>query len=166
MSKFKTADLSDHLDGKARVCAPLFRDFGGRRNFCGTVATVRCFEDNSRVRDMLSESGDGRVLVVDAGGSDRCAMLGDQLAQKAVYNGWAGILMHGYIRDSADIARMSLGVKAIGTHPLKSVKKGAGEIQIPVRFGGVEIHPGDMLYADEDGVVIVPAESVPAEACR
>jgi len=166
MSNFKTADLSDELDGKARVCAPLFRDFGGRRKFCGQIATVKCFEDNSKVREMLSESGDGKVLVVDAGGSERCAMLGDQLAQKAVFNGWSGIVMHGYIRDSADIAKMSVGVKAMGTHPVKSVKRDLGDVEVPVSFGGVEFIPGDMLYADEDGVLVVPSDTAPEGSCN
>lgn len=156
MSKFKTADLTDNHEGSVQVCAPLFRDFGGRTKFSGIISTVKCFEDNTKVRDILSETGDGKVLVVDAGGSERCAMLGDKLAQKAVFNHWAGIVMHGYIRDSADIRKMSLGVKAMGTHPMKSVKKGIGDTEVPVSFGGVEFRPGDMLYADEDGVVVLP----------
>jgi len=164
MANFKTADLSDEHGDGAGICELAFRDFGGRKAFCGRIATVQCFEDNSLVRDMLSEHGDGRVLVVDAGGSMRCAMLGDQLAQKAVFNGWAGILMHGPIRDSADIARMSLGVKALGTHPRKSVKAGRGETQLPVSFGGVEFRPGDALYADEDGVLVLSGDYA-AMAC-
>ncbi len=165
MSKFKTADLSDEHGDKARICDPVFRDFGGRRAFCGPIATVKCFEDNSLVREMLSEHGDGRVLVVDAGASERCAMLGDQLAQKAVYNGWAGVLMNGLVRDAGDISKMSLGVKALGTHPRKSVKAGKGEIQVPVNFGGVEFRPGDALYADEDGVLVLSGEAA-AGACN
>jgi regulator of ribonuclease activity A len=156
MRKFKTADLSDSLAERAQVCAPLFRDYGGRRAFCGPIATVECFEDNALVGQVLSEPGDGRVLVVDGGGSDRCAMLGDTLARKAVFNGWSGILMHGYIRDAEDISRMPLGVKALGTYPLRSVKRGSGKVEVPVSFGGTTFSPGDMLYADLDGVLLVP----------
>lgn len=151
--EFKTADLSDLHGEKLQVCDPLFRDFGGSVRFCGPVATVKCFEDNSLVREALSESGGGRVLVVDAGGSKRCAMLGDVLADMAVKNGWVGVVMFGLIRDSADIAQMRLGVKALGTHPLKSVKKGAGERDVTVRFAGVSFTPGQHVYADEDGIV-------------
>jgi regulator of ribonuclease activity A len=165
MRECKTADLSDSLGTSVQVCAPWFRDFGGRRAFDGPIATVRCFEDNSMVRELLSQSGDGRVLVVDAGGSQRCAMLGDQLAQKAVYNGWAGVLMYGYIRDSADIARMPLGVKALGALPVKSVKKGVGETQVPVSFAGVEFRPGDILFADPDGVVVMAQEMASVNRC-
>jgi regulator of ribonuclease activity A len=165
MSNFKTADLSDEHGDAALICEPVFRDFGGRHGFCGQIVTVKCFEDNSLVAQMLSEHGDGRVLVVDAGGSLRCAMLGDQLAQKAVFNGWAGILMNGLVRDSADIARMSLGVKALGTHPRKSVKAGRGETQVPVSFAGVEFRPGDALYSDEDGVLVLRGENA-AKACQ
>jgi regulator of ribonuclease activity A len=165
MNKFKTADLCDEHGDNAAVCEPLFRDYGGRRAFCGEIVTVKCFEDNSLVRTMLSEHGEGRVLVVDAGASDRCAMLGDQLAQKAVFNGWAGILMNGHIRDTAEIAKMALGVKALGSHPRKSVKAGRGEIQVPVSFAGVAFRPGDALYADEDGVLLLNGEQAHAP-CR
>ncbi len=159
MSNLKTADLYDEYEDEAQVCEPLFKDFGGRTSFSGPIATVKCFEDNSLVRDILSEPGEGRVLVVDAGASMRCAMLGDQLARKAVFNHWEGIVMYGCIRDSADIAKMSLGVKAMATHPRKSVKRGIGELDVPVSFGGVEFRPGDVLYADEDGLLVL-AEAV------
>lgn len=152
-----TTDLSDQWGDRAQVCAPLFRDFGGRRDFHGPIATVRCPDDNSRVREMLGQPGAGRVLVVDADGSPRCAMLGDQLARLAVDNGWAGVVVNGYVRDSVELARLDLGVKALGTHPRKSDKRGAGEVQIPVRFAGVEFRPGDRLYADADGILVAPA---------
>ena len=130
----------------------------------GKISTIKCFEDNSLVREAVAEPGEGRVLVVDAGGSRRCAMLGDLLAAKAVENGWAGVLMNGLIRDSADIARMDLGVKALGTHPLKSVKKGVGERDVEVRFSGVRFVPGAYLYADEDGVICSACALSPAGA--
>jgi regulator of ribonuclease activity A len=136
------------------VVDPIFRDYGGRRAFAGPIRTLKVFEDNVLVRDALSERGDGRVLVVDGGGSLRCALLGDQLAALGVENDWSGIVVFGCIRDSAAIATMDLGVKALATHPLKSVKKGAGDRDIPVTFGGVTFLPGSWLYADEDGIVV------------
>ncbi len=150
---FKTADLCDEYADSLQICEPGFSDYGGRRRFFGQISTIKCFEDNSLVREAVAEPGEGRVLVVDAGGSMRCAMLGDLLAAKAVAKGWAGILMYGLIRDSADIAEMDLGVKALGTHPLKSVKRGVGERDLVVRFAGVSFVPGAYLYADEDGIL-------------
>lgn len=150
---FKTADLCDQYGDSLQVCEPGFLAFGARARFAGAISTIKCFEDNSLVREALGEPGRGRVLVVDAGGSRRCAMLGDLLAAKAVANGWAGVLMYGLIRDSADIAQMDLGVKALGTHPMKSVKKGVGERDVEVHFAGVRFTPGHFLYADEDGIV-------------
>lgn len=151
---FKTADLCDEHADDLQICEPLFSGFGGRSRFHGEVSTIKCFEDNSLVREAVAEAGDGRVLVVDAGGSLRCAMLGDMLAAKAVDNGWSGVIMNGLIRDSADIANMDLGVRALGTHPLKSVKKGIGERDVAVKFAGVLFTPGSHVYADEDGVVV------------
>lgn len=150
---FKTADLCDEYPDSLQICEPGFSSFGGRPQFFGQISTIKCFEDNSLVREAVAEPGEGRVLVVDAGGSRRCAMLGDLLAAKAVAKGWSGILIYGLIRDSADIAVMDLGVKALGTHPLKSVKKGVGERDVVVRFAGVSFVPGEFLYADEDGIV-------------
>lgn len=151
---FKTADLCDSHEGKVHVVAPLFRAYGGTPAFCGAIATVKCHEDNSLVREALAGSGTGKVLVVDGGGSLRCALVGDQLAVLAHRNGWAGIVVHGCIRDSGDIARVAIGVRALATHPLKSIKKGAGDLNIPVTFGGVTFHPGHHLYADADGIVV------------
>jgi regulator of ribonuclease activity A len=150
---FKTADLCDRYADELQVCEPAFTSYGGESRFYGEVSTVKCFEDNSRVREALAEPGHGRVLVVDAGGSPRCAMLGDQLAASAVDNGWSGVVLFGMIRDSSEIAQMPLGVMALGTHPLKSVKRGVGERDIAVRFAGVTFAPGDLVYVDEDGIV-------------
>lgn len=157
LPSLKTTDLSDEWGDKAQICAPLFRDYGGRTDFHGPIATVRCPDDNSKVRELLDEPGQGRVLVIEADASPRCAMLGDLLAQRAVDNGWAGVLVHGYIRDSAVMAHMPLGVKALGTLPRKSEKRGAGQTQVVVSFAGVEFRPGDMLYADADGVLVMAA---------
>lgn len=151
---FRTADLCDQFSDELDVCEPLFRDYGGRRSFAGPIATIKCFEDNSRVRDLVAEAGQGRVLVIDAGGSLRRAVLGDLLAQKAVDNGWSGVLVYGCIRDSVAIGRMAIGVKALATHPLKTDKRNEGQRDLPVRFAGVTFRSGDWLYADEDGVIV------------
>ncbi|MGW8192869.1 MAG: ribonuclease E activity regulator RraA [Desulforhopalus sp.] len=155
----KTADLYDVYEETLQVCEPLFRHFGGRQTFHGQIATVKCFEDNSLVSKRLGEPGEGRVLVVDAGGSLRCAMLGDMLAQKGVDNGWAGVLLFGCIRDSEDIGGMPLGVLALAANPRKSIKKGVGEPDIAVTFAGVTFTPGEWLYADPDGVVVLPEQA-------
>lgn len=153
----KTTDICDQHSERLRIATPIFTDYGGRKVFEGTVVTVKVFEDNSLVRAALEEAGEGRVLVVDGGGSMRCALMGDQLAAMAQRNGWAGVIVYGCIRDSADIATIEVGVKALQTHPLRSVKKGVGERDVPVTFAGITIRPGDYLYADEDGVIVADA---------
>ena len=155
----KTADLYDAYEEKLQVCEPVFRHFGGHWTFHGQIATLKCFEDNSLVSQHLGQPGKGRILVVDAGGSLRCAMLGDILAQKAVDNGWAGVVLFGCIRDMEDIGRMPLGVLALAANPRKSVKKGVGEAGLAVCFAGVTFRPGEWLYADQDGVVVLPEQA-------
>jgi regulator of ribonuclease activity A len=149
-----TTDLSDAHPDAIQVADPIFRDFGGQRSFHGLIATVKLFEDNALVRTMLETPGAGRVLVVDGGGSLRCALLGDQLAELAVRNAWAGVVVYGCIRDSEAIACLPLGVKALATHPLKSIKRGEGQREIPVCFAGVHFRPGAWLYADGDGLIV------------
>lgn len=149
----KTADLYDEHEEKLQVCDPVFSHYGGNQAFHGPIATLKCYEDNSLVSQLLGEAGSGQVLVVDAGGSLHCAMLGDRLAQKAVDNGWTGILMFGCIRDSVDIGNIPLGVLALATNPRKSVKKGVGEFGLTLNFAGATFTPGEWLYADEDGIV-------------
>ncbi len=151
----KTADLYDVHEEALQICEPGLRHFGGHHAFHGPVATLKCFEDNSLVREQLEQPGAGRVLVVDGGASLRCALLGDLLAQMAVDQGWAGVVVHGCIRDSREISQMPLGVMALATHPRKSVKRGAGEVGGSVGFLGVDFHPGEWLYADEDGIVVM-----------
>ncbi len=151
---FLTTDLCDAHEDKVRVVEPMFSSFGGREAFFGRIATLKLFEDNSLVRSTLATPGEGRVLVIDGGGSLRRALVGDQLAELAVKNGWAGILVYGCIRDSRAIGEMDLGVFAIDTHPMKTVKRNVGEAEIPVSFGGVSFLPGEWLYADEDGVIV------------
>jgi regulator of ribonuclease activity A len=152
--EFTTADLYDQHEHEVQVAEPVFRDYGGRRRFAGAIATVRTREDNSQVRATLEEAGRGRVLVVDGGGSMRCALVGDRLAQLALQNGWSGFVISGCIRDSDAIAGLDLGVKALGTHPRRSAKLGAGERNIPVTFAGVTFRPGEYIYADEDGILL------------
>lgn len=149
-----TADLCDANGEKVRVVEPMFSSFGGRAAFSGRIATLKLFEDNSLVRKALESPGEGRVLVIDGGGSLRRALVGDQLAAIAVTNGWSGIVVYGCIRDSRAIGEMDIGVFAIDTHPMKTVKKNVGDADLPVTFGGVTFTPGEWLYADEDGVLV------------
>lgn len=149
-----TADLCDELGERLKVAAPLFRDFGGRLAFEGPVSTLKVFEDNALVRAALSEPGLGRVLVVDGGGSLRCALLGDQLGRLASTNGWAGVLIWGCVRDVEALAELPVGVKALAAMPRRSAKAGVGARDVPVRFAEVEFVPGEYLVADRDGVVV------------
>jgi regulator of ribonuclease activity A len=154
----QTADLCDQYEAElgttVRVVAPMFRSYGGRPAFAGQIVTLKLFEDNSLVREALGEDGRGKVLVVDGGGSLRCALVGDQLAVLARKNGWEGIVVYGCIRDSAAIGEIDLGVLALATHPQKSIKKGVGDRSLAVTFGGVTFRPGEWLYADLDGVMV------------
>ncbi|MGX5729860.1 ribonuclease E activity regulator RraA [Pseudoxanthomonas beigongshangi] len=148
-----TPDLCDaHPD--VQVAEPRFRGFGGRVAFHGAIATVRCHEDNSRVRELAGTPGLGRVMVVDGGGSLRRALLGDQIAANATRNGWAGFLIHGAVRDVEVLAQLDLGVQALAAHPMKTDRRGLGELDVPVRFAGVDFHPGHWLYADANGVIV------------
>ena len=156
--QFSTADLYDEHGENLSVALPIFRDFGGKDKFCGPVSTVKCHEDNSLVRAALEEPGDGRVLVVDGGESMRCALVGDMLARLGQENGWEGIIVSGCIRDSEVMKTIDLGIKAMACNPRKSVKKGAGDRDIPVTIAGVYCSPGEYVYADADGVVIAPAK--------
>ena len=151
---FKTTDLCDNFSDRLQIAEPIFFFFFGELMFCGSIVTLKVFEDNSLVREVLQEPGNGRVLVVDGGGSQRCALLGDQIAELAKENDWAGVVVNGCIRDSSAISELSLGVKALGVCPLKSIKRGAGERDILVRFAGVNFIPGYSLYADEDGLIV------------
>lgn len=159
MTALLTTDLLDNYEAliqqeQLRVIAPMFQRYGGKTAFAGQVVTLKLFEDNSLVRAVLGEPGAGKVLVVDGGGSMRCALLGDQLAEMAVKNGWEGVVVYGCIRDSAAINGLALGVRALNTHPLKTVKKNIGERDVNVTFGGVTLKPGEWLCADEDGVIV------------
>ncbi|MEH0058886.1 MULTISPECIES: ribonuclease E activity regulator RraA [Auritidibacter] len=149
-----TTDLADHLGESVRSCPIQLRNFGGVQKFAGQIATVRCFEDNTEVRATLSTPGEGRVLVVDGGGSLNRALLGDNIAQLAIDNNWAGVIVHGAIRDSAEIAEMAIGVKALGTNSQKSRKEGLGVTNVNLVIGGIEFIPGEYVYSDADGIVV------------
>lgn len=155
---FKTPDLCDEFEadlGKTlRVVAPMFQRYGGKSSFSGTIVTLKIFEDNSLVREAFAENGQGKVLVIDGGGSLRCALVGDQLAILAQKNDWEGVVVYGCIRDSGDINGIDIGVRALNTHPQKSIKQGVGNRDIAVTFGGVTFNPGEWLYADEDGILV------------
>jgi regulator of ribonuclease activity A len=151
-----TADLVDRFGPELRVCDIQFRQFGGCRVFTGPVRTVSCREDNGLVRELVGTPGAGSVLVVDGAGSLHMALVGDMLAGAALANGWAGLVLNGAVRDSAALSGLDLGIKALGTNPRPSAKTGAGAVDVPVTFGGVTFHPGDILHADDDGVVLLP----------
>jgi regulator of ribonuclease activity A len=150
-----TADLVDEYGDRAAVCELQFRQFGGIGAFEGVIGTVRCYEDNVLVKQRVSEPGNGRVLVVDGGGSLRVALVGDILAGLAADNGWTGLVIHGGVRDVAALGTLALGIKALGSNPRASEKKGAGDVDTPVTFGGVTFRPGAILYSDEDGIVVL-----------
>lgn len=158
-ARWITPDLCDAFP-EVQVAEPLFRDFGGRLTFCGQIVTVRCLEDNSRVSEQVHGQGAGRVLVVDGGGSLRHALLGDMLAEKALANGWAGVLINGGVRDVDVLASLPLGVKALAPCPRKTDKRGLGEVDMAVRFAGVSFVPGHWLYADANGVIVAETELI------
>jgi regulator of ribonuclease activity A len=156
---FATCDLCDANEdklaaGTLHVLPPFFASFGKRGAFAGPARTLKVFEDNVLVRAALETPGDGHVLVVDGGGSLRCALVGGNLGQLAEKNGWAGILVNGCVRDAAELNACDIGIRALATHPQRSVRKGAGDAGIRVTIAGVAVHPGDWIYADVDGVLV------------
>lgn len=142
------AVISPYIDGKS------FKNYGGHQSFGGQVVTVKCFEDNSRVKELLATDGAGRVLVVDGGASMRCALLGDMIAESAVKHGWAGVIVYGCVRDVDAMSQMALGVQALASIPQKSTRKGVGEVGVTLHFGGVSICDGDYVYADNNGILV------------
>ena len=154
MASKSIPDLCDDYPELVRVLDPIFSNFGGRERFSGPLVTVKCFEDNSVVKELVGTPGEGRVLVVDAGGSMRRACLGDMLAEQASVNGWAGLVIYGCIRDVDEIMATNIGVQALGTHPMKTDKKGIGELGISVTFAGVTFSLGDYVYADNNGIIV------------
>lgn len=154
-----TADLVDDIGPDVRSCDVQFRQFGGRTQFAGPISTVRCLQDNALLKSVLSTPGDGGVLVIDGEGSLHTALVGDVIAELAHSNGWAGLVVHGAVRDAAALRDLDLGIKALGTNPRKSSKTGAGERDVTVSFGGVTFVPGDIAHSDDDGIVLVAAAS-------
>ncbi|MDR2279473.1 ribonuclease E activity regulator RraA [Gordonia sp. PDNC005] len=150
-----TADLVDEIGADVRSCDTQFTQYGGNREFVGTVTTVRCFQDNALLKSILSEPNEGGVLVIDGDASVHTALVGDIIAELGRSNGWVGIIANGAIRDAKTIGGMAIGVKALGTNPRKSTKTGAGERDVPVELGGVTFTPGDIAYSDDDGIVLV-----------
>jgi regulator of ribonuclease activity A len=153
MGVISTPDLSDEAP-EVSALELQFRNFGAIKQFGGQVVTIKCHEDNSLVKQCVDEAGLGRVIVVDGGGSQRRALLGDMLAEKAATNGWAGLIINGVIRDVDEIGRTNLGVQALGTCPIKTEKLGVGQRDIMIQMGGVDIAPGDYVYADNNGVIV------------
>ena len=171
--KFATSDLCDdnrdNSSGSFRVLPPVFRDFGGISNFCGPIVTVRCFEDNGLAKAAVESSGmvktpngpAAAVLVIDGGGSLRRALLGGNLGASAVKNGWAGVVVDGCVRDVAELAGLAIGIRALAAIPMPPDKHGSGERDVAVQVQGIWVYPDDWLYADEDGIVVMP---LPLEA--
>ncbi|EHB54909.1 Regulator of ribonuclease activity A [Mycolicibacterium rhodesiae JS60] len=149
-----TADLVDDIGSEVRSCDVQFRQFGGRTEFAGPISTVRCFQDNALLKSVLSEPGRGRVLVVDGDASVHTALVGDLIAELGRSNGWAGLIVHGAVRDATTLRTLDIGIKALGTNPRKSTKTGAGERDVTVSFGGVSFVPGEVAYSDDDGIVV------------
>lgn len=162
MSNFiATADLVDILGPQARSCDTQFLNLGGHLEFCGVITTVTCFEDNGLVKQILNEPNPGGVLVVDGAGSLHTALMGDMIAKAGVVNGWSGVVINGAIRDSAVVATLEFGCKALGTNPRKSAKNAAGERDQIISLGGVDFIPGQFLYADTDGIIVATAPVQP-----
>ena len=149
-----TPDLCDEHGENVQVAEPIFRHFGAIQQFGGEVVTVKCFEDNSKVGEMLRADGKGRILVVDGGGSPRRSLLGDKLVSLAQDNQWRGIVIYGYIRDVEQIATMPVGVAAMGAIPRKTEKRGVGQVNVPLEMAGLSINPGDFIYVDGSGVIV------------
>ena len=158
--KFKTADLCDDYSDDLIILSQEFKSYGKVSSFCGIISTIKCFNDNSMVREAVNTDGSNKVLVVDGEGSTECALLGDMLAEAAFKNNWSGIIINGCIRDSDIIANIDLGVFALSTIPIKSVKKGIGENNVNISFMNTTFKPGEYIYADLDGIIISEKELV------
>lgn len=157
MQHFITPDLCDKYPDVA-VVDPMFSNFGGHDSFGGQIVTIKCFEDNSIVKEQVDQDGRGKVMVVDGGGSLRRAMLGDMLAEKAAKNGWEGIIIYGCVRDVDVLMQTPLGIQALASHPMKTDKRGAGDLNVAVTFAGVTFRPGEYVYADNNGIIVSPTE--------
>lgn len=153
--QYVTPDLCDAYPEVA-VVEPMFSNFGGHDSFGGEIVTVKCFEDNSVVKELVEQDGTGKVMVVDGGASMRRALLGDMLAEKAAQNGWEGIIVYGCVRDVDVLIQTALGIQALASHPMKTDKRGIGDHNVPLTFGGVTFRPGEYVYADNNGIIVSP----------
>ena len=154
LASFPTTDLNDAYPDKVRAVLLPLRDFGAKRAFAGRIRTAVTMEDTKLVHELFATPGKGDVIVLDGGGSTRTALLGDRMADRLIFNGWAGIVINGAVRDRQALAELPLGVKALGTTPVRSAKTGIGAIDIPVAFGNVLFAPGQCIYCDEDGILV------------
>ena len=153
-----TTDLYDDFEDLVQTCSIQFRDYGGKTRYSGPIRTVKCHRDNQLFRALLDEPGNGCVVIVDGGASTESALMGDIIAAKGAKNGWAGCVILGAVRDSAELAKINFGAKALGVNPAKSSKAGTGELDVTLEFGGVRFEPGSWVYCDEDGVLVAPHE--------
>jgi regulator of ribonuclease activity A len=151
-----TPDLYDDFEDIATTCSVQFRDFGGKKQFSGKIRTVKCRNDNQLFRALMDEPGEGAVAVVDGKSSTEVALIGDIIAAKAAKNGWSGVVILGAVRDVAELAKIDLGVKALGANPAKSIKRGQGAVDVVLHFGGARFEPGHFIYCDENGLLIAP----------
>lgn len=151
---YSTPDLCDENPDLVQVLEPILANFGGRESFGGEIVTIKCHEDNSLVKEQAGKPGHGKVMVVDGGGSLRRALLGDMIAENAVNNGWEGLIIYGCVRDVDALIELDLGVQAMASIPLKTEKRGIGDLNIAVTFGGITFKPGDYVYADNNGVIV------------
>ncbi len=151
-----TPDLCDQYTDTVRILEPVFRNYGGKSSFGGQIVTIKCFEDNSRVKETAATPGNGKVMVVDGGGSLNKALLGDLIAEDALKNGWEGFIIYGCIRDVEPIGNMNIGVKALNSIPLKTKRKGDGEVNVQISLAGAIIDPGEYIYADNTGIIVSP----------
>ncbi len=154
--KIVTPDLCDENPETVSAVAPIFSNYGGKSAFGGEIVTVKCFEDNTVVKAQAAEDGAGKVMVVDGGGSMRCALVGDMIAANAMKNGWLGLIIYGCIRDVDAISTLDIGIQALNSMPIRSVRENRGELNIEISFGGVTFKPGEYVYADNNGVIISP----------
>ncbi|EKO3557041.1 MULTISPECIES: putative 4-hydroxy-4-methyl-2-oxoglutarate aldolase [Vibrio] len=149
-----TPDLCDKYPSQVTLLNLPLQNFGMRSAFWGEIVTVRCYHDNSKVKEILSQPGKGKVLVVDGNGSCQKALMGDQVAIMAIENGWEGVIINGAIRDVVAMSQMDLGIKALGTSPFKTDKRGAGEVNVTLTLHNQMVQPGDYLYADWNGILL------------
>jgi regulator of ribonuclease activity A len=161
-TKFQTADLIDDFGDRCNCCDTQFRSFGGKTHFSGRIRTIKCYDDNVLVRSTLETKSEGEVLVVDGAGYLGSALIGDQIATLALNNGWAGVVIFGALRDAVAIDDMPVGIKALGTNPKKSGKRGIGETNVPITFGNATFRPGDWLFSDPDGIIVAQEDLLQA----